>query len=139
MEGSSMAAVAFRVAALSLACASCTSIAVTRASLDGTSWRVAAIDGQATPAVGNYSMSFTGGSVAARFGCNSIGGRYVASGETLTTSEVRSTLMGCPEPSATFEREGSAVLGSAMRIDWSGSGRLTLSNSAGSIALERAP
>ena len=139
MEGSIMAAAVFKAAALALACAGCASIAVSQASLDGTNWRVAAIDGQATPATHNYSMSFTGGNLSARFGCNSIGGRYVATGETLTASEVRSTLMGCPEPSATFEREGSAVLGSAMRIDWSGSGRLTLSNSAGSIALERAP
>jgi hypothetical protein len=47
--------------------------------------------------------------------------------------------MGCPEPAATFERQGSAVLTAPMRIAWSGETRLTLSNDQGSIALERVP
>jgi len=43
-----------------------------------------------------------------------------------------------PEPSATFEREGAAVLNQPMHITWNG-GSLALSNAAGSIALQRQP
>ena len=133
-----MAAAGFKAVALALACAGCTSIAADARSLDGTRWHVSAIDGHATPAPGNYSMSFTAGDLGARFGCNSIGGRYSVSGDTLTASEVRSTLMGCPEPAGTLEREGLAVLNQPMRMSWNGPA-LMLSNAAGSIALERQP
>jgi heat shock protein HslJ len=134
-----MAAAAFRIAALALLSGGCTSIAANQRTFDDTAWRVTAVDGRATPANGNYSMSFSGGNLGARFGCNHIGGRYSAAGSTLTASEVRSTLMGCPEPAASFERDGLAVLGSPMRMSWSSGSRLTLSNSAGSIALDRLP
>jgi len=133
-----VAVAVFRTAALALACAACTTVAADARTFEGTSWRVTAIDGRATPASGNYSMTFSGGEIGARFGCNSIGGHYSVSGETLTASEVRSTLMGCPEPSATFEREGAAVLNQPMHITWNG-GSLALSNAAGSIALQRQP
>jgi heat shock protein HslJ len=130
-----MAAAGFRIAALALFCAGCTSIAADQRTFDGTTWRVTAIDGRATPHSGDYSMRFTGRELGARFGCNHVGGLYSVAGETLRATEVRSTLMGCPEPAATFEREGLAVLGSPMRMSWSSGSRLTLSNSAGSIAL----
>ena len=134
-----MAAAAFRAAAIALACAGCTTVAADARTFEGTSWHVTAIDGRATPASGNYSMSFSGGEIAARFGCNSIGGRYSASGETLSATEVRSTLMGCPEPAATFERDGLAVLNQPMHVTWNGAGALTLTNAVGSIALQRQP
>ena len=131
-----MAAAAFRIAALALLSAGCTSIAADQRTFDGTSWRVTAVDGRATPPKGDYSMSFRGRELGARFGCNRVGGRYSVAGETLTATEVRSTLMGCPEPASTFERKGLAVLSAPMRISWSSGNRLTLSNAAGSIALE---
>lgn len=134
-----MAAAGFRTGLLALACASCTSVTASQASFDGTRWHVVAINGNATPTIGDYSIQFTQGNVGARFGCNHIGGRYSAVGDTLRTFDIRSTLMGCPEPAATFEHQGSAVLTSPMRIAWFGKARLTLSNSNGSIALERAP
>ena len=134
-----MAAAVFRAAALALACAACTTIAVDARTFDATHWRVTAIDGRATPAIEDYSMSFSGGDIGARFGCKSIGGRYSVSSETLVATGVRSTLMGCSEPSATFEREGLAVLNQPMRMSWNGGAAVTLSNAAGSIALERLP
>ena len=134
-----MAAAVFRAAALALACAGCTTIAVDARTFDGRRWQVMAIDGRATPAKGDYSISFSGGDLGARFGCNSIGGSYSVNGETLLATQVRSTLMGCPEPAATFEREGLAVLNQPMRLTWNGGGAVTLSNPAGSIALERWP
>jgi heat shock protein HslJ len=49
------------------------------------------------------------------------------------------TLMACPEPSATFENQGLAVLNQPMRMSWASSRKLTLSNAAGTIALELLP
>ena len=134
-----MAAAAFRLAALAALTAGCTSVTASEASFDGTRWQVSAVNGQATPAAGDYSLQFAQGNVGARFGCNHIGGRYSALGDSLRTFDVHSTLMGCPEPAATFERLGSALLTAPMRIVWSGETRLTLSNDHGSIALERLP
>jgi heat shock protein HslJ len=122
-----------------LALAACATATTNRTTLDGTSWRVAAINGQATPAAGNYTMQFAGGELSARFGCNSIGGTYFVANETLTTSNLHSTLMGCLEPSATFERQGLAVANRPMRTSWTGKTRLVLGNSAGLITLERLP
>jgi len=134
-----MVAAAFRLAALAALTAGCTSVTASQASFDGTRWHVTAVDGQATPATGDYSLQFAQGTVGARFGCNHIGGGYSAIGDTLRTFDIHSTLMGCPEPSATFERQGSMVFTSPMRIAWEGEARLTLSNSNGSITLERRP
>jgi heat shock protein HslJ len=119
--------------------AGCTSVTASQSSFSRTHWHVAAINAQPTPSAGDYSVQFTGDNLGARFGCNLIGGHYSAEGETLRTFDIHSTLMGCPEPAATFERQGSAVLTAPMRIAWAGEGRVTLSNSNGSIGLERVP
>lgn len=44
--------------------------------------------------------------------------------------------MGCPEPAATFESEGSAILAKPMRLRWRSARQLTLRNGAGSIEVE---
>jgi heat shock protein HslJ len=113
--------------------------------LDGTSWHVAAINGKVTPASDRYSMSFADGRISARFGCNGGGAPYSVAGDTITTGPVMSTKMACmpvadqpgPDPMA-FERWGFSVLGQPMRMSWKSGTRLTLTNAAGSIALERA-
>ena len=134
-----MAAAASRAAILSALVAGCTSVASTNATFEGTEWQVTAIDGQATPRTEMYRMQFKDGQAGGRFGCNHIGGQYSASGTTLTISNTTSTLMGCPEPAATFEREGLAVLQRPMSMQWASGRQLTLSNAVGSIALERVP
>jgi len=103
--------------------------------LENTRWHVALVNGRPTPAVGDYSMSFTDGQVGARTGCNSMGGRYSIAGRTLTVTDLASTLMGCPEPAATFEQQASAVLMRPMQVEVAAGGRLVLSNAAGSISL----
>jgi len=60
-------------------------------------------------------------------------------GETLIASEIRSTLMACSDPAASFESAGFAVLNAPMRMNWSSDQRLNLSNSAGSFTLGRIP
>ena len=110
------------------------------ADLAGTSWRVVSVNGRATPAQGDYSMRFeTGGRVGARFGCNSMGGNYRMVGGTLVVSNLASTLMGCPEPAMTFESQGGAILGQPMQIAFTSNERMSLSNAAGSIALDPIP
>jgi len=106
--------------------------------LHGTEWRVVAVNGRATPATGDYMMRFGArGEFGARFGCNSMGGSYRGVVGTVTVSNLASTLMGCPEPAATFESQGSAILGARMKAEQSDDGRLTLSNAAGTIMLDR--
>jgi heat shock protein HslJ len=124
---------------VSLLCSSCTSINLAPDVLEGTSWRIAAVNGKTTPATGDYSMRFDAdGGVGARFGCNHMGGKYRIAGDTLTVSNVATTLMGCAEPAGTFESEGSAILSRPMRVSFPGNERMGLSNEAGSIALGRA-
>jgi heat shock protein HslJ len=135
----STAVAGFRLALLALLVAACTSIAVDARTFDGTRWRVAAIDGRFTPALGDYRVEFKDGGIGGRFGCNGFGGRYAVAGDLLTASEIRSTMMACSDPAASFESAGFAVLKQPMRINWSSGRRLALSNSAGSIELERVP
>lgn len=105
--------------------------------LQGTRWRVVSVNARAVPAAGDYSMRFDpGGRFGARFGCNHMGGDYALVGDLLTVRNLASTLMGCPEPAATFERDGSAVLAQPMRIAFTSNDRMFLSNAAGSIALD---
>ena len=134
-----MAAAGSKAALLALACAACTSIAADARTFENTHWRVTAVNGRATPANGDYSLSFEGGRIGARFGCNSIGGRYRVIGDALAVSQLVSTMMACGEPADSFEHSGSAILNSRMRMYWSSSQRLTLSNGGGSIALELLP
>jgi putative lipoprotein len=123
--------------ALALACAACTTVAADARTFDGTRWHVTAIDGRATPATGDYHVEFKAGQISGRFGCNGWGGSYTVGGETMAASQVVSTMMACPEPAMSFEGQGLAVLRQPMRWTWAAGEKLTLSNSAGSIALER--
>ena len=133
-----MGAADSRTLALALICAGCTSIHADQRTFENTRWRVTAVSGVATPAGGDYSIQFNRGRVGGRLGCNSFGGRYSVSAESIVTGDMASTLMGCPEPAATFESTGLRVLSQPMRLVWSSDRRLTLINAAGSIALERA-
>jgi heat shock protein HslJ len=96
---------------------------------------VTAINGRSTPANGEYRLDFNGGQISGRFGCNGWSGSYSVAGDTLTAGQVRSTMMACPDPAMSFESQGLAVLQQPMRFG-STRGKLTLSNRAGSIALE---
>jgi heat shock protein HslJ len=125
--------------ALALICAGCTSIHAEQRTFENTRWRVTAVSGVATPAGGDYSIQFNGGRIGGRLGCNSFGGRYSVSAESIVTGDMASTLMGCPEPAATFESAGLRVLGAPMRWTWVSGLKLTLSNDGGSLQLQRLP
>jgi heat shock protein HslJ len=109
------------------------------ASVAGTKWQVVSVNGHKTPAKGDYSVRFgADSSFGARFGCNAMGGDYRLAGNTLTVDHLISTLMACGQPSAGFESQGSAILRLPMQVAFTSSGRMSLSNSAGSIALDGA-
>ncbi len=108
------------------------------ATLANTSWTVTAINGRATPGGAEYFLQFAEGRLSAKFGCNSIGGPYRQNGDHLSVGSLEQTLIGCPEPSATFERDGSAVLRSNMRVEPLGGRGMRLVSEAGTIDLRRA-
>jgi heat shock protein HslJ len=131
-----MDAAASSIGALALAGAACTSIVVDSRSFEGTRWHVSAIDRVPTPASGDYRVEFRNGHISGRFGCNSWGGAYSASGEALGATRIIATQMGCPEPAMSFERNGFAILSQPVRVTFEGERRLLLSNGKGSILLE---
>ena len=98
-------------------------------------WRVVSINGRATP-VGEYRMDFTGDRLSARFGCNGMGGTYLLDRDMLSTDRLIGTQMACGDPAGRFESQGRAVLSSPARVRFS-PGRLSLTNNAGIIELER--
>jgi heat shock protein HslJ len=111
---------------------------VAPATLAGTGWTVTAINGRPTPGGAEYFIQFADSTLGARFGCNSIGGPYRQNGDHLSVGSLEQTLIGCPEPSASFERDGSSVLRSNMRVERIGGERVRLVSDAGTIDLRRA-
>ncbi|MCY7339686.1 MAG: META domain-containing protein, partial [Sphingomonas bacterium] len=106
--------------------------------LANSSWTVTAINGRRTPSGAGYFINFADRDVSARLGCNSISGSWRLNGDHLSTSDLIQTELGCPEPASTFERLGSAVLNSNMRIEQLDGTRMRLVSEAGSIDLKRA-
>jgi heat shock protein HslJ len=107
------------------------------ADLGGTDWQVVAVNGRQTPAPGDYSLHFgRDGRFGARFGCNSMGGTYRIAGGTLIVGNLNQTLMGCPDPAASFESQGAAILGQPMQVAFTSNERMSLSNGAGSISAD---
>lgn len=115
----------------------CTSVKPTQRTFEGTSWRVVAINGSTTPWSEHYKVRFEAGRIGGRFGCNQFGGPYRVEGGFLIAEGIASTLLGCPEPAATHEIQGLAVLARPMRMQWESARRLALTSTNGSIALEQ--
>lgn len=127
-----------RAAALAaLALAGCASLGPA-APLANSEWRVAAINGRATPPPpASYRMRFEERTLGGQFGCNHFGGNYRLSGDLLTTGAMMMTEMACSEPADSFEAAGIAVLRQPARISWQSPDGLMVTNDAGSIELIR--
>ena len=106
--------------------------------LAGTSWTVTAINGRATPRGAGYFINFADREISAQFGCNRISGQWRLNGDHLSTRDLMQTEMGCPDPAMTFERLGSAVLNSNVRVERTSGERMRLVSEAGLIDLKRA-
>jgi uncharacterized membrane protein len=107
-------------------------------SLAGTSWAVIAVNGKPAPVQADYFVRFSDKVLSAKFGCNSMGGEYRLNGDHLSVAAMQQTLIGCPEPSATFEREAGVLFRSNIRVEKIGGERLRLVSEAGTIELRRA-
>ena len=104
------------------------------ANLTGTNWRILSINGTRTPA-SNFYINFMPDQLGAKFGCNSMSGRYSQAGSILSVGAITSTRMACPDMS--FENQGSRILGQPLTIGGFAE-RITLSNDRGTIELARA-
>ena len=109
------------------------------ASVEGTRWQVTEVKRQATPLTDQYRISFENGQIGARFGCNHMGGPYRQVGNLIHAGQIASTLMGCPEPAATFERDAGLILAQPMSMSWTSRDTLELTNRAGGMKLARLP
>lgn len=120
-----------------LSCAPGIGIAADVHPFNGSSWRVAAINGEATPS--SYTISFGGGEVTGRLGCNDFGGKLKASEASLDISQLRATSRICGNKADEFEGAGFAVLSQPLRMEWADRDRLTIANDEGTMTLERLP
>ncbi|HXF51618.1 MAG TPA: META domain-containing protein [Dehalococcoidia bacterium] len=67
--------------------------------LDDTTWNLVGLDGGPAAEEAAAWITFEGGGdFTGSTGCNSIGGRWKASGETLTFSDISTTLIACEGP-----------------------------------------
>jgi len=103
--------------------------------LERTRWRVTRINGRPVPRQGDYHIDFDSGRIAAKFGCNSIGGTYTQTGATLDAGALATTRMACGNMG--FETQGSAILDQLMTVEVIDRNRLALSSTAGTIDLVR--
>lgn len=106
--------------------------------LAGTSWSVVSLNGKAPSGGGDFYVRFDDKDISAKFGCNAMGGQYRLNGDHLAVGNLQQTLMGCPEPAATFEREASVLFRSNIRVERIGGERMRLVSEAGTIELKRA-
>jgi heat shock protein HslJ len=104
----------------------CGAAAMVPGGLAGTNWRVVAVNGRPTPAVGDFHMNFEASRFGAKFGCNGMGGDYRLDGDTIVPGPVMGTRMACPDMS--FETDAGIVLSQPLRMLWTGGDRLRLSS-----------
>lgn len=134
---------ALAIAALAAATAACTQWMppgpgpgpIPGGSVANTNWRVAAINGRATPRMGEFYMRFQARTFGAKFGCNGIGADYIQRGNIIDPGPTVGTQIACPDMS--YEIQGNRVLQQDMRAIWTGPATLRLANRGGTIDLRR--
>jgi len=104
----------------------CGGAAVAPASLAGTNWRVAAVNGRPTPPGDQYFMNFEADRFGSKFGCNRMGGGYRQDGNLLIPRPIMGTKMACPDMS--FEDAAGVVLSQPLTMLWQDGDRLQLSS-----------
>jgi heat shock protein HslJ len=142
----SMAAAGFRAAAIALACAGCTTIAVGPRSLEGTHWQVIGIDRAPIRKEAGYRMDFDRGRFSGGFGCNGMSAEYRVADDQLLIGKtdsgrfhigwVTATERDCSmKPDGHFEGDALAVLQRPMTLRFRDGRHAVLSNASGSIDL----
>lgn len=75
----------------------CTGTATTAPRLNGTTWIVSSITGQATASSQRPTLAFNDGRVTGSTGCNTLSGAYTQNGDGVTFSPMAVTQMACDE------------------------------------------
>jgi heat shock protein HslJ len=104
--------------------------------LADSSWVVSEMPGVTLVPDALPTVSFTETDVSGNGGCNSIGGTYTASGDTIDVSALNSTLIGCEEAILTQEAAFTARLERATTYSIEGD-TLTMDGDQGSITFTR--
>jgi heat shock protein HslJ len=94
--------------------------------LAGTSWTLTEINGSATVAGTQFSLTFDDTNLSGT-ACNGFGAPYTASGGNLTVGEIVSTMMACTGPTGIMDQESAYfdALGAAIHYEIAGN-QLTL-------------
>ncbi len=110
------------------------------ASLEGTQWVLATLNGQPPVEGTTPTAAFAENQISGSAGCNQYSGSYVASSSNLTIREVAMTEMYCMEPEGVMEQEQSflAALTSAAGYQVT-DGRLEILDPAGTAVLTFTP
>ena len=109
------------------------------ATLEGFTWRLAALPGQAVPAGnGAPTARFEGGRVSGFSGCNRFMGSYTVDRDRLTIGNLAGTMMACPEPAMALEKAFLSALSGGQAATLTGN-RLSLAPAAGGAPLQFEP
>ena len=93
--------------------------------LGGTSWKLVSYGpaSAVSPAVAGVETNLTfgpGGQLSGQLGCNSMGGEYTVSGQTVTFTSIYATEMACDEPRMMQEGVALQVLSGTVSFVLSG-------------------
>jgi heat shock protein HslJ/uncharacterized membrane protein len=103
-------------------------------SLAETNWRVLSIDNVRVPNTGYY-MNFMPDRLSAKFGCNGMGGSYRVTGDKLTFGPLIGTKMACADMG--FETRAGRILAAPLTVNLSNPERMILTNTRGTIELQK--
>jgi heat shock protein HslJ len=116
-------------------------VAPAPAALAGTRWTLTRIEqgGAEQPIVqgAQLTLQFDNGTVSGKAACNSFSGTYVVTGQSLTISDLRQTLMACEAPLMQLEDSYSAALDEAQSFALQGT-TLKITYGGGTLSFTRA-
>ena len=108
--------------------------------LAGTEWVLASLSGEALIEGTQITLVFSEASIEGSAGCNTYGGTYNATGDSLSLSDLYWTEMGCMEPEGILEQELAYLnVLNAVASYRADAERLELYDEAGTIALVFGP
>jgi heat shock protein HslJ len=107
-----------------------------QASLEGIEWKLTELNGQPVLAGTTPTAKFEEGSVSGSTGCNSYGGQYSLSGESITISNLAQTEMACLDPEGVMDQETAFGMAMNSAASYTASeSRLEIINSSGETVL----
>ena len=108
--------------------------------LEGTVWSLVTLGQNSLIPGTTITLSFENGQVGGTSGCNSYGGSYQVSGESLSLGDLFMTEMACLEPEGVMQQEGVylGALGSAQTYTLSGGSLTIILSDGGALVFELA-